>query len=99
MQQSICTTKRCSVLPRPRPAPPLARLLLCGARGWNAAHCRRDFFDQHLDRAQSLLGFSAALVAQLRDVDGAGDRSCDVLERLPFVLAEETSIRARAEQQ
>jgi hypothetical protein len=53
-----------------------------GRSGGAAADRRCHLFDESLKRAQPLLDLALALLAELRDVDGARDRARDVRQRL-----------------
>src|SRR6185312_39176 len=54
--------------------------------------------DEALERSDPFLGLLIALLPKLRNMDRAGDRTGDMLDRLALVLAEETAVRAWTKQ-
>src|SRR3954454_19522739 len=70
-----------------------------GARSSTGTQRIGEFRDQAFQRPDPFLGIAFPLLAQLRDVDGAGDWAGDMRQRVAFVLAEHASARARPEQQ
>src|SRR6185437_8268035 len=54
--------------------------------------------DEALERSDPFLGLLIALLPKLRNMDRAGNRTGDMLDRLALVLAEETPVRAWTKQ-